>query len=96
MSLPSIISIDDGLMPIQKESIDVLSDSDDDIQTVEICIFTTATSYVANTRTSAPADNSDIIMYTKGILFTYQSPFINSRFDVTEYDRVGTLILDWT
>lgn len=29
-----------------------------------------------------------LIMYSRRILFTYKSPFINGSVDITEYDRV--------
>lgn len=33
-------------------------------------------------------DSPGMIMYSKRILFTYQSPYINSSVDITEYDKV--------
>lgn len=36
--------------------------------------------------------SSSVIMYSKRILFTYQSPYLNSSVDVTEYDKVFVII----
>lgn len=36
-------------------------------------------------KTSHPVS---LIMYSRRILFTYKSPFINGSVDITEYDRV--------
>ena len=43
------------------------------------------------TRQSARG-SSDILMFSKRILFTYQSPYINSSVDITEYDKVGSVL----
>lgn len=36
--------------------------------------------------------SSSMIMYSKRILFTYQSPYLNSSVDITEYDKVFVII----
>ena len=33
----------------------------------------------------------DIILFSKRVLFTFSSPFLSSRFDVSEYDKVCML-----